>query len=165
MTPDNKHLHGGATGSAPEQEASHGVGITGTIIEDVTDKDDSTAPIGTSPDITSSTPENPTSSKPTTPPPDSGKAPDPSSKQPSVVGGKVPKMNKVSSCNKASKELSSSIGGQELMLHTSRATSMVATQVGPLFGQVLAQSRSGNSLGSLGHYTSDWNIADMGEVT
>jgi hypothetical protein len=78
MTPDDTHLHGGAIGSAPEQEPSHGTGIVGTNIEDVTAKTDSAAHIGASPDITSLAPKRSASFKSTTPPPDFGKVPDPS---------------------------------------------------------------------------------------
>jgi hypothetical protein len=74
-------------------------------------------------------------------------------------------MKKLTSRSKASKELSFSNGNRELMLHISRAAIMVATQVGPHFGQVVAQTRSGNNLGSLDHYATDWNIANMDEVT
>jgi hypothetical protein len=35
----------------------------------------------------------------------------------------------------------------------------------PRFVNVVAQTRSGDSLGSLEHYAQDWNSADMSDVT
>jgi hypothetical protein len=69
----------------------------------------------------------------------------------------VAKTKKVSSRTKAGTEPSSDSGGQELTLHTSRVAAMVATQAAPRFGQVVAQSRSGHSMGSLDYYSSEWN--------
>jgi hypothetical protein len=52
-------------------------------------------------------------------------------------------------------------------LHVSWATAAVSTirAASTSVGFVLMQTPSGNSLGSLGHHSMDWNNADMSEVT
>jgi hypothetical protein len=52
-----------------------------------------------------------------------------------------------------------------MTLHASRATIVDARQMAPRFGNVLVQTRSRDSLGSLEHYAQDWNSADMSDVT
>ena len=48
----------------------------------------------------------------------------------------------------------------------SRAAATVGTRIAPAGdGFVTTRTLSGRSLGSLNHYSMDWNAADMGEVS
>jgi hypothetical protein len=53
----------------------------------------------------------------------------------------------------------------DIMLHVSKAAAIIADKTGPRLGHISARTKSGGSLGSLGHYAAGWNVADMGEVT
>jgi outer membrane biosynthesis protein TonB len=66
---------------------------------------------------------------------------------------------------------SKSTSSRELSLHVSPAAAALATtkttkRTTPATASfVLTKTTSGNSLGSLGHYSMDWNNADIGEVS
>lgn len=54
---------------------------------------------------------------------------------------------------------------KDIMLHTSKAATALSAKMVPRLGQVSTRTKSGESLGSLGAYATEWNDADMGEVS
>ena len=192
VAPDPEDHHGRAQDSAPEREEGADAGGMRTDIE-VTVSTKQAQPTSGEPASSATAPSSPksataTPAKSATPPAKSPLAPTsspssssartttvraPQKAKPQKVLGEKKKKTTVRKKSVDAETLaqaapsSTSAGdvGQQLTLHTTKATSTMAIRTAPRLGQVLTRTQSGGSLGSLAGLATSWNEADLSDVT